>query len=237
MIIAVAQIKLSVKIEENLRKVIRFSKKASRQKVNILCFPECALTGYIRNFRNLDLREIEKSLDRLQDFAEKEKMNLIIGTHLKKGSKLFNCGVVLLKDGKKFIYRKQNLTEFDKKFFSPGKENLIFRINGTRYGVAICRDQNYSEIFQDYKKRGVKMVFLLSAHYYPLREAKLKIDKNKALPIVRALDSRIFIAKADAVGKVKNKRSYGGSIIVDPKGVAMKEAKPGRESILTAKVT
>jgi predicted amidohydrolase len=152
--IGVAQIRLSNQIRKNLDKIARFSKKASKRKIDILCFPECSVSGYVRDFKKLDFREIEKKIEFLKNLVKKEKINIIVGVPFLEKGKLFNGAAVLLKNGKKFIYHKQHLTKFDQKYFSAGKKNLCFRIGNFKCGVAICRDQSYPQIFKNYKKRG-----------------------------------------------------------------------------------
>jgi len=234
--IAVSQIKLSSQIEENLKKIIRLSKKASEQGVEILCFPECALTGYLRDFTKLDYGRTERALTYLQSFAKKEKINLIVGSPVIKNKKVFNSAVVLLKNGKQLLYYKRHLTEFDKKYFSAGKRSLSFKVKSVKCGVAVCRDQNYPEIFENYKKAGAKIVFILAAHYYLPKEAELKKEKNKALPVKRALDNKMFVAKAGAVGKIEDKVSFGHSLIASPRGFMIKEAGRAEETVLISKI-
>jgi len=230
--IGVVQFQLSNSIEGNLKRIIEFTRKAIKKKIEILCFPECALTSYITDFKKIDYDKIERVMSLLRKLARKEKINLIIGTPLKENKRIFNGAVVLLKNGNRLNYYKQHLTELDKKYFLTGKKNLVFKVGHIKCGIAICRDQNYPQIFENYQKSGIKILFLLAAHYYPGKEAKLKLAKNKALPIVRALDNKIYIAKSNAVGRVKNKISLGNSLIVSPQGFLLKEADQLEETIL-----
>lgn len=231
--ITLAQIKLTNSINQNLKKIINYIKLADKKKSELMCFPECALTGYTRNFNNLNFPVIEEKIRVLKVLGQKKKINIIIGLPYLKKKKLFNSALVLLKNGQELVYHKQNLTPFDKKYFSAGNKNLIFRIKNNKYGLAICRDQNLAKIFENYKKQRVKFIFILSAHYYSPKEARLKVNKNKALPIVRALDNKVYLAKVNAVGKVKKKISLGGSLIVNPQGYILKEASQRKEEILS----
>ena len=43
------------------------------------------------------------------------------------------------------------------------------------------------------------ILFYLSSHYYTKSEAVRKERKNKAFPIVRALENKVYVAKADAM--------------------------------------
>ena len=230
--IRLAQIGLSRRIGQNLRKISGLVEAASRDKVDMLCFPECALTGYIRDFSTLDYGDVLRAIDALGQLA-KGKICLIVGTPHAEGEKLFNSAFVLLKNGTRQIYRKQHLTQYDENYFSAGRGSLTFEVGGVRCGVAICRDQSHNAVFTEYRDAGTKVVFLPSAHYYPPTEARAKVDKNRALSIVRALDNGIFVAKANAVGTMGRKVSLSGSLIVDPLGVVVREAESEEETTLT----
>ena len=82
------------------------------------------------------------------------------------------------------------------------------------------------------KYKHAKILFYLSSHYYTEEEVARKERKNKAIPIVRALENKIYVAKVDAVGKQNGLVSIGGSIVVDPEGHVIAEAKKGKEEIL-----
>ena len=59
-----------------------------------------------------------------------------------------------------------------------------------------------------------------------------KERKNKAFPIVRALENKVYVAKADAVGKQNSLVNFGSSIVVNSEGEVIAEAKKGRQEML-----
>ena len=72
-----------------------------------------------------------------------------------------------------------------------------------------------------YKTMGVDALVIVAAHFYEPREAIQKLDKNRALPIARAVENGLFVLKANAVGSANGTISCGDSIIVDPNGVVI----------------
>jgi predicted amidohydrolase len=72
----------------------------------------------------------------------------------------------------------------------------------------------------------------LSSHYYKPQELERKERKNKAFPIVRAIENKVYVLKADAVGSQDGKVSMGTSMIVDPSGVVVAEAPHMKEALL-----
>jgi predicted amidohydrolase len=109
---------------------------------------------------------------------------------------------------------------------------LSFEVAGVKCGLLICRDQNDPRLVQEYARVDTKVVFLLAAHYYPPPEARRKIDKNRALPIARAVENGLFVAKANAVGFQGDYVSLGHSMIVDPEGSVLCEADEKEETLL-----
>ena len=77
------------------------------------------------------------------------------------------------------------------------------------------------------------MLFISCAHYYPPMVARLKVDKNRALPIARACENGFFVCKANAVGSYRGEINLGHSIIVGPNGVVIAEAGETQEELLT----
>lgn len=75
-------------------------------------------------------------------------------------------------------------------------------------------------------------MFYLSSHYYKPYEIKVKERKNKAFPIVRAVENKTYVAKSDAVGTQDGFVSVGTSMIVDPQGVVIAEAPRKKEALL-----
>jgi predicted amidohydrolase len=229
--LGIAQIALNNDIDLNLAKIGNYTSKATKIKTDILCFPECSLTSYRRDFHEIDWNEILKALDALQEIAAEKHITLVVGTPYLELSKLYNAAVVISANSQ-LRYFKNNLTDFDKQYFAKGQDMLLFEVKGIKCGVIICRDQNYPLLAQKYACKGVRVLFLPSAHYYLPDEAQLKLDKNRALPIARAVENNIFVAKANAVGFQGAYTSLGHSMIVNPEGLIICEADEATESIL-----
>jgi predicted amidohydrolase len=85
----------------------------------------------------------------------------------------------------------------------------------------------------EYKMLGADAIFILSAHFYEPIEAIQKINKNRALPIARAVENNLWVLKANAVGSSNEKISLGGSLIIDPNGFIIQEGNTINELILS----
>ena len=226
----VAQIALDSDVNLNLEKIRHYIAEAAMAKADILCFPECSLTGYRRDFAEVNWDEVTKALDVLQEVARGKDITIIVGTPFLEAARVYNAAVVMATSRLKYF--KNNLTDFDEQYFTKGQNILTFEVKGIRCGLLICRDQNYPLLAQGYARVGTRVIFLPSAHYYPLSEACLKLEKNRALPIARAVENKLFVAKANAVGSQGDYVSLGHSMIVSPEGMVIREADEKQEGLL-----
>jgi len=211
-------------------------KKANKQQIDFLCFPESALSGYVVNHNTINYEIIKNNILKLMDISHEYDISLLLGTSWKSpNNKIFNTAIIIKPRSKTVIkYHKNELTEFDRKYFSkPDVFSLRpFWIKNLKCGVLICRDQNNPLLATKYKKNDVKVLFYLSSHHYKEQEAINKERKNRAFPIVRAIENRVYVAKVDAVGEQNGLISIGSSMVVNPDGEVIAEAKRWKKDLL-----
>uniref|UniRef100_A0A7C5Z6L7 Carbon-nitrogen hydrolase family protein n=1 Tax=Caldicellulosiruptor owensensis TaxID=55205 RepID=A0A7C5Z6L7_9FIRM len=236
--VGVVQMKISNSIENNFIKITNFLEQAKVEEVDLICFPEMALTGYnIQLLKSRDLNDlILSAIDKISQLASKYSICCIIGHPYREGEELRNRASVIFPDGKYEKYDKLHPTELEKKIFSAGKNLLVFEYKQKRFGIAICRDQNFYDIFKEYKDKSCDGVFILAAHYYNPKEARWKIDKNRSIPITRTVENEYYVFLANATGAHLNMISLGHSLIVDRNGCIVCEANETEEVLLTAEI-
>ena len=234
--IGIVQMSLSTKIDRNTQKILDYMTLAAKRGINLLCFPECALTGYVVNHYNIRMDDIRNGISNIQRASDKFGISAIVGSswHSNKNNNykkiIYNSSVIIRPYSKIKLYFKNELTDYDKKYFNKGDNTVPFEVKNIRCGVLICRDQ--TNPFLATKYRNIDILFYLSSHYYSKSEAVRKERKNKAFPIVRALENKVYVAKADAVGKQNGLVNFGGSMVVNPEGEVIAEAKKGRQEML-----
>jgi predicted amidohydrolase len=242
MIIGVAQIESKENINQNVEHILHYIDKGSERRLDLLCFPECCLVGYsnilISGKRSFgDSAQLGNAIDRVHKRGVEKGMDVVIGSPLVKKDTMFNAAMVLLNNGKRFCYKKNYLTDEESQYFNQGTGILIFESKGLKFGILICRDQNYPLLAMRHKYRDIAGLFILAAHYYEPEEAERKRAKNSAFPIARAVENGFFVFKANAVGRNGSYVSLGGSLIVGPQGEVLAEADESGESILTHKLS
>jgi len=229
-----AQIFITDNLETNTSTILKMAEEAAHKGVDILVFPEMCLTGYNpktlgqSNFEN----DLASALNKISQSATKLNIGLIIGRACFCNDQLYNTASVILPSGTVYTYYKNHLTAAEEKYFTPGTQTLSFEFRGYSFGVIICRDQNYPELAQATCKE-TDALLILSAHYYQPAEARWKLDKNRALPIARAVENHCYVLLANTVGSHIGMVSLGNSLIADPEGVLVVMADETTETIIT----
>jgi predicted amidohydrolase len=231
--IGAMQMRLSTDLKTNLKTIENWLVKAADHGVEILNFPETCLTGYLfDSFSDVKNEDITRSIDYLSGLSQEKGVSIIVGTPFWDNKRCFNSVAVLLADGRRYMYHKINLVSNEQDYFVPGSETVTFKINQVTFGTIICRDQNFPELARRIKDAGAQVLFISCAHFYSPSEARLKIEKNRALPIVRAYENEMFVCKANAIGTFRGTINLGHSIIVAPNGVVVSEAGETQEEML-----
>jgi predicted amidohydrolase len=237
MYIGIVQMGLSTDIDQNTQKILDYMMLAAERGINLLCFPECALTGYIVDHRKIRMDDIRKGISKVQKASDKYGISAIVGTSWHSNNNnnnnkvtIYNSAVIIRPYSKIKLYFKNDLTDYDKEYISKGDNTVAFAVKDIRCGVLICRDQNNPLLAGKY--RNIDVLFYLSSHYYTKEEAVRKERRNKAFPIVRALENKVYVAKADAVGKQNNLVNFGSSMVVNPEGDIIAEARKGKQEML-----
>ena len=165
--------------------------------------------------------------DRLADRARRHGIYLHAGSILEQVSgepRLFNTAVVFNPDGDIIAtYRKIHLFDVDiagkvtakeSDNIRPGHELVTANIEGHIFGLAICYDLRFPELFRSLALMGAEAIFLPSA--FTLQTGR---DHWDVLIRARAIENACYMLAPGLVGKHENGgETYGHSMIVDPWG-------------------
>ncbi len=132
-------------LNANLDQVIDGIERGKAEGVELLLFPELALTGYFVGARyhevalKLDSPEIRRLVRATKGTAA------VVGFIEESGSMNFYNSALVAVDGEaQFAYRKLNLPNYgvfeERKIFSNGKQVPVFRLNGYTMAPLICND-------------------------------------------------------------------------------------------------
>jgi len=170
--VATCQFDLGGDVRRNARAILRQMRSAKRRGAHVAHFCEGALTGYpgveFESHADVAWDEVGSAARRIADEAGRLRLWVLLGaSHRLSGSHRPHNSVYVIDAGGRLVDR------YDKRFcpgapdgtteelahFSPGDRPVVFEIRGIRCGVLACHEYRYPELYRDYKRRGVQVVF------------------------------------------------------------------------------
>ena len=175
---------------------------------------------------------------RLSMLARQHRIHLLAGSILEKSTdpkRIHNTSVFFGPDGKRLaVYRKMHLFDVtlpDGVVFSevehtvPGESVVTVRTELGRFGLSICYDLRFPELYRAMMLKGVDFVFAPSAFTAFTGRAHWRL-----LIRARAVENQVFMLAANQVGRAATGVEFHGhSLVVDPWGDVLAEGgdEPG----------
>jgi len=187
--IFLAQINVIVgDIENNTKKITDLIIMAQNQNVDLIIFPELAVTGYPPEDLLLKDNFIKINISALKMIAQKTKnITAIVGFVHKQGNKKYNSAAILQNGKIKNIYHKIHLPNYgvfdEKRYFEPGNKSIVFEIKKQKFAVTICEDLWVKNLYLEKLKGKIDYIINISASPYYMQKWKerIKIFKKQAI--------------------------------------------------------
>jgi len=205
----------TTKTLEVIKEVIHWSEN---EKVDILCFPECFLQGYILNeakARKASLDLNSKDLHDILHTLDNHSATIILGLIEKDGNSIHNTAVIIEKGKLIGKYRKHHILNKED-FFTCGTDFPIFKKNGIKYGINICYDSRFPESAETLVRQGAQIIFCPLNNSLPHTKADEWRNKHIQYFIAKAQMSGCWVISADVVEKSETNTGYGCTSLVNP---------------------
>jgi predicted amidohydrolase len=235
---AASQIGVSLgDIPGNVARCIASLEAAANEGVDLVVFPECALSGYIFE----DRLQGEKAAVRLDGSelaaigaaCKRLSIHCVVGfLETASPGRLFNAAVLLGPEGIAGHYRKAHLPFIGvDRFVDQGDlpDPAVFDTPMGRIGILICYDLRFPESARVLALAGAQLIAMPTN--WPLQSTILADHFTK----VRACENRVFIVAADRGDDEGSVSFLGRSQIVAPSGAVLADVGRG-EALLTARV-
>lgn len=168
--IAAAQPTITPDIAENGRHIRMLIGKAAQAGSNLVLFPEGALSGYakaqIRTWSGFDWALLRRELDLICAQCAESGIYAVIGSAhpLGETDRPHNSLYVVSDKGvleTRYDKRRLSHTEVTG-WYTPGFEPVTFEIADVRFGLALCIEMQFPELFMDYEALDIDCVLFSS---------------------------------------------------------------------------
>lgn len=219
----------------NTNKIIQFIHEAKSLGVDLLTFPELAITGYPPEGLLLKPQFIKQNREYLREIIRHSSGIAAVVGFVDSDSDIYNAAAVIYDNKLAGVYHKVYLTNYgvfdENRYFQPGTECPIFVIYNIGIGITICEDMWYEAgpaTAQAYA--GAGLLVNISASPYHAGKGQLR----ERMLITRATDNLAIVAYNNLVGGQDELVFDGNSLIINEKGQLIARGKQFEEDLIVA---
>ena len=232
---------------QNIERMEEFIQKAAKKGVQLVVFPEDAVTGPLSG-QTAFVASAPAYLKHFQTLAVKYGVDLVPGTWtVQEGVFLYNTAHYINKDGTVAgIYRKINLWETEKAAITPGPSVSVFPTAHGLVGLIICWDIAFPLLFADMNALGVELVIAPTYWSFtrPADEVDAVVDDEilliDSLCTTRAFENNIVFVYCNAAGDLRTEGMdavlSGRSQITHPLDKVLGKAEGNSEKMIQVDV-
>lgn len=247
-----------------VKRMIALMDEAASRGVEMIVYPELALTTFFPRWYMEDQEEVDSWFERempgpetvpLFERARELRMAMTFGyAELTPEGRHFNTSIVTDREGNIVgKYRKIHLPghdEYDperafqhleKRYFEPGDLGFpVWRNEGVVMGMAICNDRRWPETFRCLGLQGVELVTIgyntpsVNSQMSDEGPEKRLFHSDLSLQ-AGAYQNATFVAGIAKAGVEDGHPLIGGSIIVDPDGFVLARTETEEDELITAR--
>ena len=244
--VATCQFAVEGKVATNRRRILELIGEAAEQRADIAHFSETALTGYpgvdLDDLSETDWDEVAEATRDIQAAAKRGKIWVLLGSSHPLGGKLRphnslyvinNKGQIVDRYDKRFCTGKGGrMRTLDLAHYSPGNRPTTFEVKGFTCGILICYDYRFPELYREYKKLGVEVMFqsFHNARTMPVKDQKYDIWRTivPSTMSCRAAENHFWVSANNSQARP----SRWASFAVRPDGQIVGQLKLHRPGVL-----
>ena len=232
--VGIAQVNSTVgDLSGNTRKIMEFIDQAKSLGVDLLTFPELAITGYPPEDLLLKPQFIKQNKEKLNKIIEHCSDIAVVVGFVDSDGDIYNAAAVIYNKKLVGVYHKFYLPNYgvfdENRYFQAGQECPVFIIYGIGMGITICEDMWYEAgpaLVQAYA--GAKVLINISASPY---HAGKGLFRERMLA-TRASDSMAIVVHNNLVGGQDELVFDGNSLIINEKGEVIARGKQFEEDFV-----
>lgn len=208
-------------VDANCEKVSNLILQKLNPETDVLVLPEVWTVGWSckRFIQSAQVLSESSVINFLSNLAKKYDMNIIGGSFItKSGENYYNTCPVIDRKGKLVaVYNKNHLYSYygcdEGKFITCGDSPVMVNLDGVNYGLTVCYDIRFPEIYRAYRKAGADVLVNCAAW-----------GSSKPIPWdvmtkSRAVENQCFMVALSQCGHIEGDEfNLGNSAVIDYKG-------------------
>jgi predicted amidohydrolase len=211
-------------------------RQCEAEGIAILCCPEAILGGLADNSR--DPMSVAIATARIPSVVgplTSDTVTTIVGlTELADDGALYNSAAVVHRGTIAGVYRKQH-PAIRRSVYAAGTDSRVFNVDGLTFGIVICYDTNFPECVARVAQQGANALFVPSNNALPRSwNSEDIVTETRHCDAARALETKMWVIRADVAGRAGELASAGSSEVVRPDGSVLLAARKFSDDLLIA---
>jgi len=248
--IALVQMQVSERPDENLEKAVARVDEAARAGAQVVCLPELFRSRYFCQSEDVARFGLAEpipgpSTEALAKVAASRRVTVIASLFERRAEGLYHNTAVAIDEQGHILgsYRKMHIPDdplyYEKFYFTPGDLGFpVFATQNARVGTLVCWDQWFPEAARLVALGGAQVLFYPTAIGWQFDEGEAvdhaQHDAWETVQRGHAIASGVFVAAVNRVGREEGIRFWGQSFVADPFGRVLARASADREETLHA---
>ncbi len=239
--LAVCQMKMEDKEQENLEKIVDNIKEAAENGADMILFPELVTTPFFPQYRKQAVKRKSttirgKALKIISEACREHKITAIVNVYLREIDQFYNSSFLIDKEGEiigsqKMVHIPQTDYLYGQDYFQPSPRGFqVFDTRFGRVGMIAGFDRHYPE--------SIRNEVMLDADLILISAANTKAENGEMFEWeirVQAFQNSVAIAMCNRAGVEDSMDFSGESMIVDAQGNILEKADD-KEQIIYADV-
>ena len=228
--IALAQMKNSGNMQDNLDKSIEFIREAAKNRADLILFPEVQLTEFFPQYEGQDVTKYRLKMDseeikKFQAVSREYSIISVPNIYLEENGNAYDASLFIGADGEikgiqKMVHVAQAEQFYEQDYYTPSEEGFkVFDTEFGKIGIVVCFDRHYPESIRTEVLRGAEMILIPTVN--TKAEPSLMFEWELR---VQAFQNSVILAMCNRVGTEGNMCFSGESIVVDAKGDVLAKA-------------
>lgn len=243
--IAVAQTHGTADVEANRDQVTDLVERASREGASLVLLPEMSVLEFFpRVPHRYEFFELAEPIPGptmvwFAGLAKAHHIHIVYNHYERSAEHLFfDASIVIDREGK-FVGRQRMMhvaeePGYNEKFYyTPGWDTYhVFELDGWRFGIAICYDRHFPEVFRQFILQGAELVLVPTAVAAGEPFAEIYEFEMRAAAVTHG----VYIAVANRAGREEPLDFLGRSMVIDPQGRVLGTSTGDPGEVLTVEV-